>query len=85
MLWFLGFSIRYEKQLLEDVGRTMALVFFLVAITAGVRWKSHREAKSEEGEVRFEDALDPAVQELGLNRDGSWELGPPHNPKSYTQ
>jgi hypothetical protein len=57
----------------------------LGAIAAGIRWKSHRDATSEEGEVQFEDAFDPAMQKLGLNRDGSWELGPPGNAKSYTQ
>ena len=34
-------------------------------------------ANSEEAEVQFEEVAAPAVQVLGLNRDGAWPSGPP--------
>ena len=75
LLWYLGLSVRYERQLLEHFDGTVAAVLVLAVIAVCARWRTQAEARSEEGEVQFEDAPEPAVRGLGLNRDGSWEVG----------
>jgi hypothetical protein len=47
------------------------VALFAVAALCG-RW-----SRSDEEELRFEEEATPAVQELGLHRDGVMPLGPP--------
>jgi hypothetical protein len=75
LLWYLTMSIRFERQVLEDAGWTVAVVVVLGVIAGLARWRTESEARSEEAEVQFEDAFEPAVQGLGLTRDGAWEVG----------
>jgi len=69
LLWYLAMSIRFERQILEDFTSTVSVVVALTVIAVGAHWRTQAEAKSEEAEVQFEDAFEPAVQSLGLNRD----------------
>jgi hypothetical protein len=71
LLWSLATSVRYERQVLEDPGRMAAVLILLALLAAAARWRTQSAASSsEEEEVYFEDAGDPAVQVLGLSRDG---------------
>jgi hypothetical protein len=55
---------------------TWMLVTFAIA-TVGARWGSIALAKWGEEGVQYEEALAPAVMELGLHRDGVMPIGPP--------
>jgi hypothetical protein len=70
LLWSLALSVRYEHRVLEDAGRTAVVIVVLALVAATARWSTQAEADSSEEEVYFEDAGDPAVQVLGLSRDG---------------
>ena len=50
------------------------LVGSLAIALAGVRWWTAKQALEQD--LRFEDAADPAVMELGLHRDGILTTGP---------
>lgn len=68
LFWYLSMSVRYERRVLEDFGSTVAAVLLLGVIAAGARWITQSQARAErEEEVHFEDAIEPAVQTLGLN------------------
>jgi CubicO group peptidase (beta-lactamase class C family) len=70
LLWSLAMSVRYERQVLEDPGRMASVLILLALLAAAARWRTQSAASSSEEEVYFEDAGDPAVQVLGLSRDG---------------
>ena len=77
LLWLIILSVVYERQALADpVLFAPALIGFAV-VWACARWRTAAHASSEEAEVQFEEVAAPAVQVLGLNRDGSWPIGPP--------
>ncbi|MBI1791296.1 MAG: serine hydrolase [Acidobacteria bacterium] len=78
LLGYLGLSVRYELRVLEDFGGTIAVVVVLALIAACARWRTQAAARSEQEEIQFEEAPEPAVQTLRLNRDGSWEVGAPN-------
>jgi hypothetical protein len=77
LLWTIGLNATYERQVLEDPASLAGLSFVLVFVWACARWRNAAHAKSEEAEVQFEDVEAPAVQELGLTRDGPWPINPP--------
>ena len=77
LLWFIVLSVVYERQALADpVLFVPALIGFAV-VWACLRWRTAAHASAEEAEVQFEEVAAPAVQVLGLNRDGAWPIGPP--------
>jgi hypothetical protein len=53
---------------------TIAGICLLAAAVA--RWRTSAQAKSEESTVQFEDLEIPAIQGLGLHRDGGWPVEP---------
>ena len=77
LLWFIVLSVAYERQALEDPLRFIPVLIGFALVWAGARWRTAARAKEEDAEVRFEETAVPAVQVLGLNRDGSWPIGPP--------
>jgi len=77
LLWFIILSVRYELDALEDPARFVPALIGLAAVWACLRWRTAAHARSEEAEVEFEEVAAPAVQVLGLNRDGAWPSGPP--------
>ena len=77
LLWFIVLSVIYERQALEDPARFIPALIGFAVVWAGLRWRTAAHARSEEAEVQFEEVAAPAVQVLGLNRDGAWPSGPP--------
>ena len=77
LVWFIVMSVTYERQALQDPVRFIPALIGLALVWAGARWRTAARAKEEDAEVRFEETAVPAVQVLGLNRDGSWPTGPP--------
>ena len=55
---------------------TVAGILALAAVLA--RWRTSTQAKSEESSVQFEDLEVPAIQSLGLHRDGGLPVDPAH-------
>ena len=77
LLWLIAVSVRYERQALEAPARFAVLLIALAFAWPCTRWRTEAHARSEEAEVQFEEADVPAIQILGLNRDGSWPINPP--------
>jgi hypothetical protein len=77
LLHFLVLSIAYEPQALEDPARFVPALVGLALVWACARWRTAAHARSQEAEVQFEEVAAPAVQVLGLNRDGCWPVNPP--------
>lgn len=71
LLWFIVLSVRYEIEALEDPARFIPALIGLAIVWACLRRRTAAHARSEEAEVQFEDVAAPAVQMLGLNRDGA--------------
>ncbi|MES1258069.1 MAG: hypothetical protein ABUS51_06550, partial [Acidobacteriota bacterium] len=63
-------AAQLERDSFDDAAGYAALVGLLAALAIGVRWSATRLAKSPEGELRFEEAAEPAVFALDLHRDG---------------
>jgi hypothetical protein len=64
-------GVKWERQALQDSHSVTAMMaLFGVAAVCG------RLSKSDEEELRFEEEATPAVQELGLHRDGVMPIGP---------
>ena len=77
LLWFIVVSVIYERQALEDPARFIPALIGFAVVWACLRWRTAAHARAEDAEVQFEEVAAPAVQVLGLNRDGAWPSGPP--------
>jgi len=70
-----------EKRALVGNGAAWATsVGVLIAILILARWRTTVHARSEGAELQFEEAPPPAVQQLGLHRDGVLALEPADRP-----
>ncbi|MGJ5817707.1 serine hydrolase domain-containing protein [Paludibaculum fermentans] len=72
LLWSILLSVMYERQALADPKLFVPALLGLAIIWAVLRWRTAAHAGEEGAEVRFEELASPAVQVLGLNRDGAW-------------
>ncbi len=77
LFWCIILSVVYERQALADPKLFVPALIALAAVWACLRWRTAAHAKEEDAEVQFEERVAPAVQLLGLNRDGSWPIEPP--------
>jgi CubicO group peptidase (beta-lactamase class C family) len=77
LVWFIILSVVYERQALADRKLFIPALLGLALVWACLRWRTTARATEEDAEVRFEEVTAPAVQVLGLNRDGSWPVEPP--------
>jgi hypothetical protein len=77
LLWFIILSVVYERQALADPKRFVPALIGFAIVWACLRWRTAAHAGEEDAEVQFEEVAAPAVQVLGLNRDGSWPVEPP--------
>lgn len=71
LLQAMGFGVAYELKALRDPASYAILFTSLVIAAVGCWWRTVELAKSEESEVRFEEEETPAIQGLGLFRDGA--------------
>jgi len=72
-------GVMLERHALRETGSMAVMLALLAVAFAAVRWTSVALAKSEEQELRFEEEELPAVQGLGLHRDGVMPIGPSSN------
>ncbi len=73
LLLVIGVAVRFELQALADPAK-FAVMFSILSIAAFcARWSA--VSGSEEAVVQFEDLEPPAIQGLGLTRDGVTPLG----------
>jgi uncharacterized membrane protein HdeD (DUF308 family) len=72
MLIFSGVveAAQMERDSFDDSVGYAAVVGVLLAMAICARWSATRLAKSEEGELQFEEAAEPAIFALDLHRDG---------------
>jgi CubicO group peptidase (beta-lactamase class C family) len=76
LMWAVMLSVKFERQALQEPRSTATmLALFGVAAVCG-RWGTAALGRSEEEDLQFEEAPAPAVQELGLHRDGVMPTGP---------
>ena len=59
-----------ERRALRETGSTALMLAVLLVVWISIRFATVALAKREEQELRFEEEIAPAVQGLGLNRDG---------------
>jgi hypothetical protein len=67
----------YERQALANPKLFVPALIGFGVVWTGLHWRTAAHAGEEAAEVQFEEVAAPAVQVLGLNRDGSWPIGPP--------
>ena len=75
LMYVINFNGDDELAVLQDPAGLAGLMLALVSVWVCVRWRNATHAQSAEAEVRFEEVEAPAVQGLGLTRDGSWPIG----------
>ena len=63
-----------ERSALRETGSTALMLALLFVVWISIRFATVALAKREEQELRFEEEVTPAVQGLGLNRDGMMPL-----------
>jgi len=61
-------AVKWERGSFDNPARYAALVGVLAALAFTARWSAMRLAKSAEGKLQFEEAAEPAVLALNLNR-----------------
>jgi hypothetical protein len=66
LLAFSAMGVAWEGRILDDAARYAAMIAVLAAVALLARWRAQHLAKSDESDVRFEEAMPPAVQTLGL-------------------
>jgi len=65
-----------ERHALRGAGSMAVMLALLVFVWIVVRWTTVALARQEEQQLRFEEEEPPAVQGLGLHRDGVMPIGP---------
>jgi len=66
LLSFTAMGVAWESRILNDGTRYAGMVAVLSAIAVVARWRAQHLARSDEANVRFDEAMPPAVQTLGL-------------------
>ena len=74
-------GVLLERQALREVGTAAAMLALLVVVWICIRTLVMR-AGAEEQELRFEEEMSPAVQGLGLYRDGVMPIVSPQAAES---
>ena len=59
-------AAEFERKDLQNPARCATIVVILTIVAVLARWRSTALAKSEEAELRFEEAAPPVITELGL-------------------
>ena len=77
LIWFVMFSVKLERQVLQEPRGTITMMALFGVAAIAVRWGTAALGRIDEEELQFEEAPAPAVQELGLHRDGAMPIGPP--------
>jgi len=70
MLLLVVWLVQYELQSLTGPAAYARMIAVLALAAAAARWSTAASVKDEDVSVQFEETLAPAVQVLGLTRDG---------------
>jgi hypothetical protein len=70
LLLFISRGVVYEMQALDHPTRYVAILAVLIIAVGVARWRAVSKANEEDAVVQFEELPAPAIQVLGLNRDG---------------
>jgi hypothetical protein len=79
LIGLIAFGVVSEWRALHRPEEWVGMLAVLSAPAICVRWRTVSVANSEDAVVLFEEAEPPAVQGLGLYRDGTLPLGPAYN------
>jgi CubicO group peptidase (beta-lactamase class C family) len=63
-------TAQLERDSFDHLADYAAMIGVLATLAIGARWSAARLAKSEEGALKFEDAMEPTIFALDLHRDG---------------
>jgi hypothetical protein len=69
-------AVLEKRALMENHAAWAVAVGSLFVLLIGARWRTAVLARSEGAELQFEEAPPPAVQQLGLHRDGVLTIEP---------
>jgi hypothetical protein len=73
-------TAQWERDSFDNAANYAAVVGALALLAIGARWSTARMAKSPEGALQFEDAMEPAIFALDLHRDGVTPVALPPGP-----
>jgi hypothetical protein len=59
-------GVAWESRILNDPARYAEMIAVLSAVALLARWRAQHLARSDEADLRFEEAMPPEVQTLGL-------------------
>jgi hypothetical protein len=76
VMWFVILGVKYEREVLQEPGSILTMLLVLGLLAAAARW-STAPARSPEEDLRFEELQTPAIQQLGLQRDGVMPISLP--------
>jgi len=79
LMYLVILSARYEKDVLLEARSIWAMLVLFAVLALGARLLGQL-MRSGEDELSFEEAIPPAVMELGLHRDGVMPVGAPGRP-----
>jgi hypothetical protein len=71
LLVFSAMGVAWESRILNDAARYAATIAVLSAVSLLAWWRAQHLARSDEADVRFEEAMPPTVQTLGLTFEPS--------------
>jgi hypothetical protein len=66
LLAFSAMGVAWESRILNDAAGYAAMIAVLSGVALLARWRAQHLSRSEESDVRFEEAMPPEVQTLGL-------------------
>lgn len=73
-------GVLLEKEALQETGSTVAMLALLLFLWLAIRRVGTWLSKEDPEELQFEEESAPAVQGLGLGRDGVMAIEPPQAP-----
>jgi hypothetical protein len=85
LMWVVGESVVFEQQALQERGVMVGVLALLGVMAIAVRLHVRAPAISDESDLQFEEAPNPAVLELGLFRDGAVIGTRPRDPLTETK
>jgi hypothetical protein len=69
-------TAQLERDSFDNAAGYATIVGLLAVVAICTRWSAARLARSEQGALQFEDAMEPAVFALDLHRDGVTPIAP---------
>lgn len=70
LMWLVILAVRLERDALQEPRSTVEMLTLLCLVAAAVRSAASALTNFTDDDLKFEEEQTPAIQELGLHRDG---------------